>query len=112
MNNRDLIKKGLAPKYLNLRQAAKVADGIKPEHVLQILEQDDRVKYKLVAGEYQVDTLSLLNYLDGFHRYFVAEKERERINNLLDLNRRKQPPVSHTSDLKEQTRCHQENNNE
>lgn len=112
MNNRDLVEKGLVPKCLNLKQAAKVADEITPKDIIDILEKDDRVKYKLVAGEYQVDTLSLLDYLDGFHKYYVEEQEHDRLNYLMDLKQGKENPRIPYSDLKEQSRRNQEKNNE
>lgn len=92
MNNRDLVEKGLVPKYLTLKQAAKVADEITPEDIIEMLEHEEGVKYKFDAGEYQVDTLSLLDYLDGFHKCYVDDLEQERLDYLMDLKQGKANP--------------------
>lgn len=114
MNNRVLLSKGLVPETLNLIQAAKVADEITPDDMINILENDDRVKYKkLDTGEYEIDTLSLLDYLDGFHEYYVESQEQERLDYLMDLKQgNPNPRIPFFSFKEENARHNQERNNE
>lgn len=86
MKNNDLIEKGLVPNTLNLKQAAKAADGISTDLMIQILEEENSIKRKkLDSGEYEIDTLSLLDCLDRIHEKLVNLNEQDRIDYLMDL---------------------------
>ena len=78
MTNLELVNNGLVPQYINEIQAAKVADDIQPRELIDMLKHDDRIEYKEInPNNYEINTLSLLNYLDDFHEHCVALREQQ-----------------------------------
>lgn len=106
MKNADLIEKGLAPKTLNLKQAAKAADGISTDLMIQMLEEENSIKRKkLDSGDYEIDTLSLLDCLDRNHEKLVNHYEQERIDYLMDLKQGSPNPRIPFLEFKEKCKC-------
>ena len=80
------IAKGSIPEYITIDQAVIVAEVEDEEWVYNMIDVKNIRYSETIEGDYLVETLSLLDYLEKFDKAWMAEKMRNRLDYLAGLN--------------------------
>ena len=80
------IAQGAIPEYITIEQAAIVAEVDDEDWVFDMINAENIRYTKTVEGNYLVETLSLLDYIEKFDKAWIAKKMRNRLDYLAGLN--------------------------
>ena len=74
------------PEYITIDQAVIVAEVEDEEWICNLIKTG-KIRYsKTVEGDYLVETISLLDFLEQFDKACMAENMRDRLDCLAGLN--------------------------